>query len=154
MTAPPSSGSPGARAALDARAVTLWLADASSCAPERWRSYRVDDYQSEYRALPAAEFAALLAERDAAVALLREEREHGFVAGLLYARDAIEAIWKNLSSRCGATPNEFQRGYLHGLDRSQRACLADTHDAAVAMKECGARAALAPRASEPAAGGA
>lgn len=57
--------------------VTLWREGPSSNEPERWRSYKVDDYQEEYRALPAAAHDA----REEDVRRLREALE--FIAPLL-----------------------------------------------------------------------
>jgi hypothetical protein len=51
--------------------IRLWRDEATSCDVERWRTYKVDDYQQEYAALPRADFDA----REARLARAEQERD-------------------------------------------------------------------------------
>lgn len=44
--------------------VRLWREPPSSCAPERWRSYKVDEFQEEWIARPVADDEARERDRD------------------------------------------------------------------------------------------
>ena len=50
------------------RAVTLYRDGPTSCEPERWRSYKVDEYQEVYVALPQADDARREAALERAIA--------------------------------------------------------------------------------------
>jgi hypothetical protein len=74
--------------------IRLWRDEATSCDVERWRTYKVDDYQQEYAALPRADFDA----REARLA--RAEQERDDLARLAYIDHEHrfpDATWK---ARC------------------------------------------------------
>lgn len=52
--------------------IRLWRDEATSCDVERWRTYKVDDYQQEYAALPRADFDALV-KRDSTCPLCGDD---------------------------------------------------------------------------------
>ncbi len=59
--------------------------------------------------------ADLVAENEALKGMRRDAVSDGFFSALSYANRVIEAAWKELTDRVGASPNEFQRGKMHGL---------------------------------------
>ena len=74
--------------------IRLWRDEATSCDVERWRTYKVDDYQQEYAALTRADFDA----REARLA--RAEQERDDLARLAYIDHEHrfpDATWK---ARC------------------------------------------------------
>lgn len=71
-------------------AVTLWRDPPSSVDCERWRSYKVDEYQAEFRALPASAFTALTT-RAAEVERVLADLDHASSA-FLATVDGTQAV--------------------------------------------------------------